>query len=107
MAREREGPAVERVDFFGRGAGRTGERDKRPPRARAHRGDVGDVDRNRLPTDVRGVGVAPPEMDVLDEEIGGGDQPRARGRLQHSAVVADAYEHAVSIRGGGAPDPSD
>ena len=107
LARERECPAVERLDLLGRGAGRTGERDKRPPRARAHRGDIGDVDGDRLPADVRGVGVAPPEMNVLDEEIGGGDQPHARGRLQHGTVVADADEHAVTIRGGRAPDPSD
>src|SRR5438552_5348237 len=51
-------------------------------------------------SDIGGVGVAPTEVNVLDEQIRGGDQPRAGRRLEHGAVVTDADEDTVPIRGG-------
>src|SRR5512145_2791429 len=69
---------------------RKGQRNQRPPRPAAHRGDVRQVDGQRLPADVGWRGPAAPEMYVLDEEIGRRQEHASGVRFQDCAVVADA-----------------
>ncbi|GMA30840.1 hypothetical protein GCM10025875_08320 [Litorihabitans aurantiacus] len=55
--------------------GRDGQRDHEARGARAHRGDVGEVLRSGAHPDVGARAPRAPEVAVLDEDVGGHDQP--------------------------------
>src|SRR6266851_3483953 len=75
----------------------------------AHGRDVGEVDRERLPADIGGGGGGPAEVDVLDQQIGGGEQLVAGWHREDRGVVADADLHPGrgGARGGAPPDATD
>src|SRR5262249_55427169 len=88
--RHAERPLVERLDLVAPRALRAAETDQRPPRCAAHGGDVRDIHRERLGADIRGLRPTAPEVDVVNEQVGGDQQRGPRARLEHRAVVADA-----------------
>ena len=67
------------------------ERERRPARRRAHRGEVGKVDRERLVAERLGVG-AGQEMPAFDQHVGGDRQLQAGVGPQQRAIVADPHQ---------------
>ena len=80
-------------------ARRQAEREKREPRRAAHRGDVGEIDRERLPADVARRAEPAIEVDAFDQRVGREHVQRAARRLYHRGIVADA-EGQPGRRGG-------
>src|SRR5436309_1763636 len=66
------------------------ESDQRPAGPSAHRGDVRDVHRERLPPDVGRVRPAAPEVNVFDEKVGRRQKQALAAELENGAIVADA-----------------
>ena len=73
------------------------QRDDQARRPRAHRGDVGEVLHGGTPADVLAGRPRPPEVPVLDQHVGGHDEP-AVGRGHDGGVVAGRHER-VGARG--------
>ena len=82
-------PGVDPLE--GRHGGRLGhgQGEHQPAGLGGHRGQVGEVGRDRLPAPVLGLGQLGGEVQPLDEHVGGDDQPVPPGRQQHGGVVAD------------------
>src|SRR6266436_7847844 len=99
---EQSGP--ERLRFLDGHALGAGERDQGPARAAAHRRDVREVHRERLPPHIGGRRVAAAEVDVLDEEIRCREHETPGARLQDGTVVADPDADSSPSRAGAADD---
>ena len=78
-----------------RRAGRHPQRQQRPERPRPHGGQVGEVDRQRLPADVAGR-EAVVEVDPLDDGVDGGHQVLAAPGPEQRGVVAGAEQHPLA-----------
>src|SRR6478672_3107624 len=74
------------------------QRQGRPRRLRAHCGEVGQIDGQRLPAKVEGRRFRR-EMHAVVERIGGNDQQASGGHAQQRGVIADTEDHIVAIGG--------
>jgi len=90
FAGERQEAVHERVEVAGGKRRREAERQEGDARPPAHRRDIGEVDRKRLPADVEGGAEPAIEVDALDEAVGGEDFERAALRFHDGRIVADA-----------------
>ena len=90
LGRQRLNAGVEGLGLVDTHSLRAGQRDQRPPGPAAHRGDVGDVDRQRFPSDVGGRGPAAAKVHVLDEQVGGRQEQTPDVGLEDRTVVADS-----------------
>ena len=90
--------AVDREDALRVVVLRQRQRDHRRHRRPAHRGDIAEAPRERLPADALGIGVGG-EVDAFDHGVGLEQRLRAGGaELQHRAIVAGAGHHEI-VRG--------
>jgi hypothetical protein len=101
LGRERQETVEQGVHVGGRHALGETEREQGQPRRAAHRGNVGQVDGERLPADVVRRADASIEVNAFDHRVGGEDLERAALRLHHRRIVADAHRHP----GGRGADP--
>ena len=88
-------PRAIRTIRGGPGGRRHAQAHERPQRPRAHRGEVGEVHRERLPADVLRREPAV-EVDSRDDGVGGRDELLAGGGREHGRVVARADAHALA-----------
>ena len=72
------------------GLGGHGEGNQSPARGPAHRRDVGEIHGQGLPADVGRSRRDAAEVDVLDHQVCGGQQPMTGRHREHGRVVADA-----------------
>ena len=98
---EREEPVQEPLDEPGRCIGQ-GQRQRAPRRRCAHRREVGEIHRQRLPADVGGRGLRR-EMHAAVERVHRHRQLHADRWLQQRGIVADAEQHV----GAGRDAPAD
>ncbi len=71
------------------------QREQRPGRRRAHRGEVAEIDRERFPAEVARAGLCR-KMHAGDQRIGADDEVVARRDTEDRGVVADAELHVVA-----------
>ena len=71
------------------------QRQRAPPRLRAHRSQIGQIHRQRLPADVGRRGLRR-KMHATIQGVGGHYQFLARIEPQHGGIVADAQQHPVT-----------